>query len=402
MSATNFEYLAVDQAGAQRKGTITAATREEAYRKVAASGATPLRVRAARDKAGRSFFAKRVRESSVAEFTHQLSVLLEARIPIADGVRGIAEQEPNPTFRAALLDIAGRIQSGATVTSALTAHRRLFGDVFIETIHAAEQSGTMIRALEHLAEMLEQRGETSRHIKQALTYPCVVLVALGSAVTFMLVFVVPRFAQLFSERGVELPALTQALQALGESMRGFWWAWIAGLLGLLVALHRTWATTQGRAAIDRCLHRTPYLRRVLTGLAVGRFARVLGVSLGSGLGLIESLEMSGRASGRPMLMQDVERMMEQVRQGGRLSEVLRSCEYLPGFARRMIAAGEESAELPRLCNVVARHYERETNHLVKNASTVIEPLLIASLTGVVLVVALAIFMPMWDMVGLAG
>lgn len=402
MSATIFAYTAVDTGGAQRIGTIAAATREEAYRKVAASGATPLRIRPMREKRSYALLNGRIKESSIAEFTHQMAVLLEARIPIADGVRGIADQEPNPRLRAALTEIAAGIQAGSTVTAALSTHRKLFGDVYIQTIHAAEQSGTMIKALGHLAEMLEQRAETGRQLKQAMTYPCVVLVALGGAVLFMLAFVVPRFAEMFSERGVELPALTRVLQTFGVSIRSFWWAWAAGLLGLALALRRMWGNAQGRALIDRFLHRVPYLRRVLIGLAVGRFARVLGISLGSGLGLIESLEMSGRAAGRPMLMQDVARMIDQVKQGGRLSDVLRTCEYLPGFSRRMISAGEESAELPRLCNVVARHYERETGHLVKNAATVIEPVLIATLTGVVLVVALAVFLPMWDMVGLAG
>lgn len=402
MSATIFEYQAVDASGERRSGTIAAPTREEAFRKIASGGATPLRIKPARGARRAAMLRRKVRPTSIAEFTHQLAVLLEARIPIADGVRGIGDQESDPRFREVLLDIAARIQSGATVTAALTAHRALFGDVYLETIHAAEQSGTMIQALGHLAEMLEQRAETGRQLKQAMTYPCVVLLALGGAVLFMLAFVVPRFADMFAQRGVELPALTQGLQMFGISLRSYWWAWAAGLAGAGYAVHRLWGAPHGRAAIDRCLHRVPYLRRVLIGLAVGRFARVLGVSLGSGLGLIESLEMSGRASGRPMLMQDVARMTERVRRGESLTEVLRTCDYLPPFGRRMIAAGEESAELPRLCVVVAKHYERETGHLVKNAATVIEPLLIATLTGVVLVVALAIFLPMWDMVGLAG
>lgn len=397
-----YTYTAVDASGAERIGTIVAPTREDAFRKVAATGATPLRIRPVRERRGAALLSRGIRESAIAEFTHQMAVLLEARIPIADGVRGVAEQEPNARLRAALMDVAGRIQAGATVTSALAAHRKVFGDVYIETIHAAEQSGTLIKALGHLAEMLEQRAETGRQLKQAMTYPCVVLAALGGAVLFMLAFVVPRFAEMFSERGVELPALTRALQAFGVSLRSFWWAWAGGLLALGFSVRRAWGSPQGRATIDRWLHRVPYLRRVLIGLAVGRFARVLGISLGSGLGLIESLEMSGRAAGRPMLMRDVSRMVEQVRQGGRLTDVLRTCAYLPGFSQRMMSAGEESAELPRLCGVVARHYERETSHLVKNAATVIEPVLIATLTGVVLVVALAIFLPMWDMVGLAG
>jgi len=214
--------------------------------------------------------------------------------------------------------------------------------------------------------------------------------------------VVPKFADMFAQRGVDLPALTQALQAVGISLRDFWWLYGLGALGVFTLIRAAWRVPQGRAAIDRSLHRVPYLSRVLTGLAVSRFSRVFGLGLQSGLGLIESLEMSGRASGRPLLMNDVHEMIEQVRQGGRLSDAMRRCRYLPPFAKRLISAGEEAAELSRMCSLVARHYDRESSDLTKNASTVIEPVLIALLTGVVLMIALAIFLPMWDMVGLVG
>jgi type II secretory pathway component PulF len=133
---------------------------------------------------------------------------------------------------------------------------------------------------------------------------------------------------------------------------------------------------------------------------VARFARVFGLCLNSGLSLIDALQMAGRSSGRPMLMADVEKMVAQVRTGGRLSNVLLVCHYIPGFARRMLTSGEESAELTRMCNVIARHYERDTQGLTKNLSTVIEPVLIVLIAGVVLVVALAIFLPMWNLVKL--
>jgi type II secretory pathway component PulF len=129
---------------------------------------------------------------------------------------------------------------------------------------------------------------------------------------------------------------------------------------------------------------------------------VLGIALRSGIGLIESLDMAGRASGRPLLMSDAKRMVAQVREGGRLRDVVAECAYLPGFVKQLISAGEESGDIPRLCKVIAHHFSRETKHLTKNLATVIEPILIAGLTVVVLVVALAVFLPMWDMVKIVG
>lgn len=400
MSVATYQYCAVDKGGSRTRGEVKALTEQDAFRKLSMQGLTPIRLRVSRRR-GRAGRAK-VSRQEIAHFTYQFAVLLEARIPIADGLLSIAEQETKLAFQALLNDVAASIQAGATITESLEPHRSVFGDIYISTIHAAEKSGNMVAVLEELADMLEKQAESVKQVRGALTYPIVVMIALSAATLFLLVFVVPRFAEMFAKRGVELPLLTRVLQAFGLSVRQWWWLYGAGILGAVFGARAAWRSAQGRTIIDQILHRTPVLRSVLVGLAVGRFARVFGVCLKSGLGLLESLDLAGRSTGRPLLQRDANRLMSQVRGGNRLTEALRDCGYLPPFAKRMIAAGEESAELPRLCRVVSRHYEREVGHLVKNMATIMEPLLIAVMTVVVLIVALAVFLPMWDMVGLVG
>ena len=402
MSAlTTFEFRAVDRAGGERRGVVTAADRSEAYRKVASGGVTPVSLRKARGgRARRSGRGGRIKPAHVAEITRQLSVLIGARVALADAYRGIAEQEESPRMRDALLDIAGRVQSGATLASAVAAHRAIFGDIYVETLRAAEQSGSLISLMNHLADMLERQDETRQMVRSALIYPVAVLAAIGAASCFLVVYVVPKFASMFAQRGARLPHLTIALQTVGESVKSYWWVYALCAVLVGIAARAVGKSPQGRVLADRFMHRVPYIRRVLVGLAVGRFARVFGLSLGAGVGLIESLDAAGRAAARPLLMRDTQRMIEQVRQGGRMSEVMRTCGYLPPFVVRMLSAGEECSELPRMCDIVARHYESETRRLVRNLATVVEPALIALLTGVVLTIALAIFLPMWDMVGL--
>ena len=159
---------------------------------------------------------------------------------------------------------------------------------------------------------------------------------------------------------------------------------------------------QARGFLDRVLQRIPYISTLLTGGSVARFSRIFALCLKAGLPITDSLEHSGRASARPMLQADAKRLASSIRRGQKLTETLRDCHSIPPFAKRMLAAGEESAQLSRMCNIIAKHYERETSHLASQAATVIEPVLILVLTGVVLVVALAIFVPMWDMAGLVG
>jgi type II secretory pathway component PulF len=403
MNLVTYEYVALDAAGAKQRGEVVAASEVEAYRRAASRGLTMLRIRRARlSRRGKG----RIRPSEVAHFTFQLSVLVGARIPIADGVRSIAEQEPNAAFRRVVNAIADHIEAGGTISKALEAHQKFFGDVYVQTIHAAEQSGTMTRVLEYLAEMIDRQAETVRQVRGALLYPACIVTTLALATLFLLVGIVPRFASMFAERGVELPMLTKVMAAVSTSLRSGWWAYAGAGAGLVVGTKLAWNRPKARLALDGALERVPVLRSILQGMGVARFSRVLGVCLGAGVGpgagwgLLDALTMAGKASGRPRILADAQTMIAQVHAGGRISQVLSRCPSLPPFARRMLAAGEESAELTRMCEIVARQYERETSHLTKNLATLIEPVLVVAIAGVVLVIALSIFLPMWNMVEL--
>jgi type II secretory pathway component PulF len=398
MSAIAYEYRAVDRVGRERRGVARATDREGAYRQVVSLGLTPTSLKAA--DAGRTRRAGRVSAGELAQFTQELGVFIEARIPLSEALATIAEQETNDRFRRVLTGVASRVQSGRQLSEAMEEHRGVFGDVYLASIRAAELSGTMSRILGLLSEMLERTDEVRRQVRSALLYPAIVVGTLTLAVTFLVTFVVPRFAVMFRARGIDLPLLTRGLMAVGEFARGWWWALIPGACVLGVAARAALRRPAVRAVADRALHRVPVLGELLRGLALARFARVLGVCLSSGIGLIEALVMSGRASGRSLLEADAARMADQVRAGGRLGDVLGACGYVPVFARRMLAAGEQSGEMPRMCETVARQYERQARSLSKNLGTVIEPVLVVLIAGVVLVVALAVFLPMWDMVKL--
>ena len=396
MNQQTFQYRAINESGVLSKGVLQATDRNDAYHQIVASGMKPVKLALRRSMT----FGRKGSKASVkdlARFTYQFSVLMEARIPIADGLRSIAEQEQNQRFAMILIEIAKEIEAGNTVTDALSKHRKLFGDVYIETIRAAEVSGNMIKVLARLAEMLDQRYETLKNIRGAMIYPMCVVGVMCLAVTFLMAVVLPRLSDMYGSRGVELPMITQLLMGFAHFVRSYWYLLIAGGIGAVFGVRKACNNPKSRATIDIWLHKIPGLRDILVGLAVSRFTHVLGLSLQSGIGLIEALELSGRSSGRPLLESDSRKMRDQVKNGGRLSEVLLACDYLPGFAKRMVASGEEAAELPRMCRLVAKHYDREVEHLTKNLSTMIEPIAVVGLAAVVLVIALAVFLPMWSM-----
>ena len=397
MSQLSFRYQAIDQRGAVTRGMLEATCRDEAYRKMVASGLRPLRIVQRRRSGGRG---RKITLRDLSQFTRQFAVLMDARIPIVDGLRSIAEQEEKERLREVIEDVASQIESGSTVTDALGPHRELFGEIYIETIRAAEISGNMIEVLEQLAQMLDRQYEMIKSVKGALMYPICVISALGLAVAFLMVFVVPKFSEMFAARGVPLPLPTQVVIGISDLIRAYWWLLLALVIGGVFLLRRAWTKPRSRRRIDTGLHHIPFMSSVMRGVAISRFAGVLGISLRSGLSLIDALEMSGRASGRPLLQVEAEKLRDQVNQGGRLSDCISGCVYLPAFTRRMISAGEEAGELPRMCEVIALNYDREVEHLTKNVATVIEPIMIVGLASIVLVIALSVFLPMWNMAAL--
>ncbi|MEX2219214.1 MAG: type II secretion system F family protein [Phycisphaerales bacterium] len=398
MSTFSFSYTAVDRKGEKCSGVARGASEVDAFRQITAAGLTPVKIRQVRTRSK----SRGVGLKDVAHFTYQLSVLISARVPIGDGMKSIGEQEPPGKFRDVIFQIAAKIEAGGRIAEAMAEHTDVFGDLYIQTVRAAEETGNMVKVLEYLSDMLERTLETRQQVRSALMYPMCVVGTLMLAVTFLIGFVIPKFAKMFQEKNVELPIFTKLLMWFGQSMQAYWYVYLILLFGAVVGVRKAWRTEKGRWMIEDWLHKVPVLKDIMIGVAVARFSRVFGLCLNSGLGLIDALHMAGRASARARLIRDTDRMIEQVRAGGRISSVLVACQYIPPFAKRMLTSGEESAELTKMCSVIARHYERDTAALTKNISTIIEPVMIVLIAGVVLIVALAIFLPMWNMVNLMG
>ncbi len=399
MSMHEFKYTAFDASGELRSGAIRGECEQDAMRRLKAEGLTATRVVRVAER-GPLFSHQKAKLKDIAALTRELSVLVEARIPLGRGLLSIAEHESKPEMRAMILEIATAIESGSPVSQAFEKHRGVFGDIYIETMRAAEKSGNLAQVTLHLADMLEKQIETSQQVKRALTYPVIVLAVVAIAVSVIVVFVVPRFAQTFASHDVKMPLVTRMIQGLGMSVRQYWYIYGSVVAGAVTSLIVAWRSTPGRHFLEGVAYRSPYVGRILQAVTAGRFARVFSIGLGSGLGVIESLEMSGRSTGRPLFAIECEEMADRLRQGDQLGDVIKRSEQLPSFARRLIGAGKDSAEVSKACGIIARHYDAEAGHLTKNINTIIEPLLTLALACIVLLVALSVFLPMWQMVKL--
>lgn len=398
---SKFRYMALDQDGRRRGGVIEAPSESEAVRRLAAGGITPIRVR--EQSAGMSLPElrhERISQRDISALTREISVLVEANIPIARGLHSIAEHEKNARLRDMVTDIATMIESGERLTSAFGKYQSIFGEIYIESIRAAEQSGTLASVTDHLADMLERSIESREQVRRALTYPAIVVAFVALAMSVIVLFVVPRFAAIFESNGVELPVTTRVIRAVGESAKGWWWAYAGSGAAAVFIFKRQWRSKAGRMRIESVLLKTPYVGVMLTAVATARFSRVLSIALGSGIEVIESIWIAGRSTGRPLFVAECERLCDRMRAGESLAAVLNSSEQLPSFARRLLGAGKDSKELAGAGRIIARHYDRISDHLSKNVNTVIEPMITITIAVIVLIVALSVFMPMWQMVSI--
>lgn len=392
-----YQYRAVSREGVRRSGTIQAISEIDASRKLRAEGLAALGIRQARQRSA-VFSFQRVTHADIVELTQQLAVLVESRLPLAKGIASIAEHQRKPATREMLESIATSIEAGSSISEAFEPHRRVLGDVYVETLSAAQRSGNLSEVLEHLAEMLERQAETRRELRRALSYPAIVMVVVAIALSVIVVFVVPRFGATFASQGMEMPIVTRMIQSLGSHLRQGWWAYLSLVVGMVAGGTLLWRSTTGRALYERAFLWLPFVRRIVLAVTAARFARVLGIGVGSGLDVIESLEMAGRATGRPLFERETQRMAEGLRRGESMADVLRASQYVPSFAQRMLTTSEDAKGMTRACNIVSKQYDRESGHLTGQIGTLIEPALTLVLAAIVLLVALSVFLPMWQMV----
>lgn len=399
MSGTTYQVKAIDTSGATVRRRVTALDEQDACRKVSAAGLTPLRVTAARALRWNVRVKRSVSRSEVSAMTRELSVLVDARIPLASGLGQMAQSEKNPAMAGLLADLAFRLESGSKISEAVRAHTDVLGEVYVGTMEAAEASGKLSEVTAHLADMLDAEVATRQQLRRAATYPAIVMLVVSAALVVILGFVVPRFAATYASAGVTLPLATRVVQGAGASLGTWWWLYSGCVVAGIIGLVQTWASPRGRLWLETALARMPYIGRLLNVVATARYCRVLSIASNAGVDLIEAMEVSANASGSQRLIAESKGMSMRLRGGSSLSEAISGSRVLPPFARRLLSACKEAKEVSHSSEIISRHFEREGSHLTAGISTVIEPVMTVVLAVIVLTVALSVFLPMWQLIG---
>jgi len=330
-----------------------------------------------------------------------MHTLTKSGVPMIRSLRSIAETSRDPALGAALMSVADSLQSGRDLANSLALHPDVFPRLFVNTVRVGETTGRMEQGFADLAEYLDRENETIKRIKSALRYPTMVIVAVMTSFTVINVFVVPAFARMFASFNAELPLPTRILIGSSNFMVAYWPYLLIAALGAVVAVHQWLQTDRGRYLWHRYRMRIPVVGSVLERATLARFARGFAMASRAGIPVIETLSTVGQALDNEFVRERVGLIRERIGRGESLTAASAASGLFTPLVLQMIGVGEEAGSVDDLLDEVADFYEREVDHDLKQLSDAIEPILIVVLGGIVLMLALAVYWPMWELASAA-
>lgn len=400
-----YNYRGRNGSGQEVKGKLDAASRDDAARAIMALGVTPLEVKEARAASGavnlsfqfKNFFAEKPGHEDILLFFRQIYSLLKAGVPIMRALAGLQESAVNQGMRLVLQDLRESLDSGRELSAAMSRHPKVFGGFAINMVRVGEMTGMLEEIFLRLFHHMEFERFMRDQVKSALRYPSFVVLAMGIAIVIINIWVIPAFAKVFDGFGAELPLMTRILIGFSDFMVNSW-GYLLGALVLAVFAFRSWVgTTRGRYDWDRLKLKIPIAGKIVSKATLARFSRSFSLASKSGVPIIQALSNVAQTVDNAYIADKIERMRDGVERGESVLRNAIAAGIFTPVVIQMIAVGEESGSLDDMLQDVAEMYQREVEYELKTLSQQIEPILITFLGALVLVLALGIFLPMWDL-----
>ncbi len=418
-----FKYTALDSKGQEMSGELEAENQTAAVGKIREKGMFPTNITEAgagkavrrKEKAASSSaqggtlkmelkmpaFLSRVKPKHLMVFTRQLATLVNAGLPLMRGLRVLHRQEKNPALRKALGDMAESIESGSTFAEALAQHPRIFNKLFVNMVKAGEIGGVMDVVLNRLAEFMEKAQKIKSKVISAMVYPVVVLIMASAILTFLMVFIVPKFQEIFRDllEGQALPGLTQMVMNISQTMTHRFPIVIIVVVGL-VMLSKIMARTEwGRYGLDQLSIHLPVFGDLVRKTAVARFTRTLGTLMTSGVPVLQALNIVKETVGNEVVGRAVSVIHDSVKEGENMAPPIAASKVFPPMVVSMVEVGEETGALPEMLMKIADSYDDDVDNTVAGLTSIIEPLLIIGLAVIVGTIVIALFMPLISIIG---
>jgi len=340
-----------------------------------------------------------VKTKDILVFTRQFSVMIDAGLPLVQGLDIIASQADNYDFRRVLTDVKARVEAGSTFADALAQHPDAFDELFVQLVRAGEIGGILDTILQRLGAYIEKNEKLKRRVKGAMVYPAIVLTVAVGVTIVLLMFVTPTFEKLFKDFGGAMPAPTQFLIDLSHAFRDSWYL-IFGIPAALVVSWRLWVRSpRGREAWDKFVLKVPVIGQLVRKIAVARFTRTLGTMLSSGVPILDALEIVAKSSGNRVIERSILFTRAKIAEGKNIAGPLADTKVFPAMVVQMIGVGEATGAMDQMLNKIADFYDDEVDVAVGALTSMIEPIMMVFLGGVVGGFLVAMYLPIFSIAG---
>lgn len=398
-----YDYTALDRQGRRKKGVLEAETGREARSKLRAQGLYPLTLETGSGSGpGRSRSLGRIPLKELAQMIRQLAFLVGAGLPVVEALAAVVDQSGHGRLGRVMGRVKDQVTSGRSLAEALDDQERIFPRVAVNMVRAGEAAGALEIVLERLAELLESRVRLGSRIRGALAYPILIVLISGGVLTFMFTYVIPTVTGIFAQTGQTLPLATRILMGISGFMVR--WGWLVGLVlaGLVLIFLGFRRTEGGRRGLDRFKLRLPVFGALIRRIALARITKTLGTLLASGVGLVESLEITSKVAGNKIYQESLEETRKTIEQGGSLAGCLRRPGLYPPVVAHLAAAGERSAQLDKVFDRLAAGFEEEVESTLSTLLSLLEPVMILIMGLVVGFIVISILLPIFDMTNMVG
>lgn len=408
-----YTYTAMNSAGKEVKGTMSAAKEAEVSSALKANGYFPIEIKEIAVKKGaeksqkiggikkKSIFdiqlgSVKIPPKELVLFTRQLSILLDAGLPLIRALRTLEKQSRNKITKRILCETADYVEGGFTFSEALTKNPKSFDQLYTNMIRAGESAGAMEVILGRLAFFMEKLAKILAKIKSAMIYPTVVLTVALAVTAFLMVFIVPKFATIFSElmNGMPLPGLTVFVMDISQFFIGYYIHMIVTIVALIVVLKIAKKTNKGRYIVDSTKYKMPVFGSLISKTSISRFSRTFGTLLSSGVPVLRALLIVRDTAGNALVERAIQKVHDAVKEGETIAVPLAATKIFPDMVISMIEVGEETGKLPEILDKIADTYEDEVDNAVEAMTSLIEPIMIVFLAVVVGTIVIAMFMPL--------
>lgn len=396
-----FEYRALSKTGSAKKGSIDGDSSRHVRQLLRDQGLTPLEVKSVEvkstDSIKKQWFQPQIQTNDLTLLTRQLYTLLEAGMPLTQALKSVSLQADSKHVRTFLAQVYSKVIEGYSLAHAMKLSNYKVSEEFVATIKAGEESGHLEQVLSRLADSIEQQAKLNKKLKSALIYPTIMVVMSVAIVFFLMIFVVPKVVTVFDNMEHDLPALTQNLLTASEFMQAQWHVIGVVMFGLYVLYKSMMRKDRWKIKRDNVLLKIPVLSRFLIYATAARWARTLGVLLSSGVAVTEALKISSEVMTLLPLKNKVLAMGEQVREGHKLQDAMKNADFFPALLLNLVQTGEGSGKLDVMLLKGASHYESEVENSATTLVSLIEPIMILVMGGVVMTIVLAIMLPIFEM-----